>query len=275
MTNRRPILACLAAFALVVGLGVAPAAEAAEALPAELEGVTVVERLGERVNADLSFVDHTGAAVTMADLLEGDVPVLLTLNYYTCETLCSFQLNALLAGLDGLDWTAGDRFRIVTVSIDPKETAELASAKREAYLAEYGRGDVDWQFLVGEADQVEALARTVGFGFKYDARTGQYAHPAVLTFLSPDGTVSRYVYGATYDARDLRFALMEAAAGRLGSPVDKLILSCFRYDETVGRYTPFAFGVMRLGGVATLVVMTGLGIVLWRRERTRPDRSET
>lgn len=271
----RPIFARFAALAILAGLGVAAPAEAAEALPTELEGVTVVERLGEQVDPDLSFVDHTGATVRMADLLEGDIPVLLTLNYYTCETLCSFQLNALLAGLDGLDWTAGDRFRIVTVSIDPKETAELAAAKRDAYLAEYGRGDVDWQFLVGEADQVEALARTVGFGFKYDARTGQYAHPAVLTFLSPDGTVSRYVYGATYEARDLRFALMEAAAGRLGSPVDKLILSCFRYDETVGRYTPFAFGVMRLGGVATLVVMTGLGIVLWRRERTRPDRSET
>ena len=265
----------LAPLLAVVSVGLGSPAWAAEALPAELEGVTVVERLGEQVNPELVFTDHTGETVRMADLLEGDIPVLLTLNYYTCETLCSFQLNALLTGLHDLDWTAGERFRIVTVSIDPKETADLAAAKRSSYLDEYGRGEVDWRFLVGDAEQVEELARTVGFGFKYDPRTGQYAHPAVLTFLSPDGTVSRYVYGATYEARDLRFALMEAAAGRLGSPVDKLILSCFRYDETVGRYTPFAFGVMRLGGVATLVVMTGLGIVLWRRERTRPDRSET
>lgn len=276
MTVSAAISRLLPAALFAVGLALGAPAQAAEQLPQELEGVTVVEHLGQTVDPELSFTDHTGATVTMGELLQGDVPVLLTLNYYTCETLCSVQLNALLSGLKELDWTPGERFRIVTVSIDPKETPDLAASKRDGYLAAYGRGDaVDWQFLVAEEDQIEALARTVGFGFKYDPRTGQYAHPAVLTFLAPDGTVARYVYGATYDARDLRFALMEAAAGRLGSPVDKLILSCFRYDETVGRYTPFAFGVMRLGGVATLVVMTGLGIVLWSRERTRPDRSET
>ena len=129
--------------------------------------------------------------------------------------------------------------------------------------------------LVGGADEITALASTVGFGFRYDAKSGQYAHPAVLTFLDPEGMVSRYVYGVQYDPRDLRFALMEAAEGRLGSPVDKLILSCFRYDETAGKYTPFAFGVMRLGGVATMAVMGGFGFVLWRRERFRPDRRET
>ena len=210
----RPILARFAALAILAGLGVAAPAEAAEALPAELEGVTVVERLGEQVDPDLSFVDHTGATVRMADLLEGDIPVLLTLNYYTCETLCSFQLNALLAGLDGLDWTAGDRFRIVTVSIDPKETAELAAAKRDAYLAEYGRGDVDWQFLVGEADQVGIA---VGFGFKYDARTGQYAHPAVRPSSAP--TARCHGTSTAPPTRPETFALPSWRRLRAGSAV--------------------------------------------------------
>ncbi len=270
----RPALTLLAA--ALVWLAVALPSQAAEALPDELVGVTVVENLGGQVDPGLTFTDHTGATVTMGDLLAADVPVLLTLNYYTCETLCSLQLNALLDGLKALDWTPGERFRIVTISIDPKETAALAESKRSSYLESYGRGsDVDWQFLVGSEDQIDQIAKTIGFGFKYDAPTGQYAHPAVLTFLSPAGTVARYVYGVQYAAKDLRFALMEASAGRLGSPVDKLVLSCFRYDETAGRYTPFAFGVMRLGGVMTMVAMAGLGIVLWRREKSRPDRSDS
>ncbi len=271
----RPLWRWLAVVALAAGLGFAPGVQAAEALPQELVGVTVVEHLGDRVDPNLRFTDEQGVERSMGELLQGDVPVLLTLNYYSCQTLCSLQLNALMGGLKGLDWTPGDRFRIITVSIDPKEGPELAREKRASYLEAYGRGDVDWRFLTGQPDQIEALASTIGFGYRFDERTGQYAHPAVLTFLSPDGVVARYVYGLEYSPRDLRFALMEAAAGRLGSPVDKLVLSCFRYDETEGRYTPFAFGVMRLGGVMTMVAMAGLGIVLWRREQTRPDRSDT
>jgi protein SCO1/2 len=256
---------------VMVGLWSSPAL-AVESVPAVLEEVTVVEHLGERIDPTLRFTDHTGAAVTIGDYLSDGKPVLLTLNYYSCATLCGVQLNALHGALNDLDWTAGDGFRVVTVSINPSESPELAQDKRNRYLASLGRGDdVDWNFLVADEDQVRALANQVGFGYRYDEKSQQYAHPAVLTFLAPDGTVARYVYGLEYEARDLRFALMEAADGRLGSPVDKLILSCFHYDETTGRYTAAAFGVMRLGGVASILFMGGLGFAMWRRERFRPD----
>ena len=261
------LLACVAGWSVP--------AEAVE-VPSQLEEVTVVEHLGDRVDPTLRFTDHTGKAVTLGDYLDDGRPVLLTLNYYSCATLCGVQLNALHGALKELDWTAGEGFRVVTVSINPGETPELADQKRDAYLASLGRGDdVDWNFLVADEDQVRALANQVGFGYRYDEKSQQYAHPAVLTFLAPDGTVARYIYGLEYKAQDLRFALMEASEGRLGSPVDKLILSCFHYDETVGRYSAAAFGVMRLGGVASILFVGGLGFAMWRRERLRPDAFHT
>lgn len=271
------------ALAAVVGAfaGSAEAVEAApnpvNATPKQLEEVTVVEHLGERVDPTLAFTDHTGKAVSLGDYLSDGKPVLLTLNYYSCATLCGVQLNALHGVLKELDWTAGDGgFRVVTVSINPSESWELAQQKRDNYLSSLGRGDeVDWNFLVGTDDQVRALANQVGFGYRYDEASKQYAHPAVLTFLAPDGAVARYVYGLQYTERDLRFALMEAAQGRLGSPVDKLILSCFHFDETTGRYTATAFGVMRVGGVASILMVGGLGLAMWRRERRRDDETSS
>jgi len=230
---------------------------------------TVTERLGNEIDPSLSFVDHNGQAVTFGDYLQDDKPVLLTLNYYTCETLCSTQLNGLLQGLQELDWTAGEEFRIVTVSIDPSEGPDVAAGKRLRYLEELGRGsDVEWHFLTGTESNVSALANSIGYGYAYDENSGQWAHPAVLTFVAPQGFVARYLYGIIYPPRDLKFALMEAGEGRVGSPVEKLVLSCFRYDDTAGEYTPAALGIMRLGGIATLLAMGGLGAVMWQREKT-------
>jgi protein SCO1/2 len=246
-------------------------------MPAELAAVDVEEHLGAKVDPELVFQSSDGATVKMGDLLVGDVPTLLTLNYFTCETLCSLQLNAVLDGLRALDWVPGQEFRVVTVSIDPKEDAALAASKRDTYLQSLGKGDgVEWHFLTGEQEAITSLADTVGFRYSYDERTGQYAHPAVIAFISPEGDVARYVYGVQYTAMDLKFALMEAAAGRVGSPAERLILSCFRYDETVGKYTPFAFGIMRIGGLVTMVFLGFAGIVLWRREwTTRGHGSES
>jgi len=275
MTRSRAIPALLFSGLVAWGAGWSRVAVAVD-VPTQLEEVTVVEHLGDRVDPTLRFTDHTGADVALGDYLSDGRPVLLTLNYYSCATLCGVQLNALHGALKELDWTAGEGFRVVTVSINPRETPELAQQKRDAYLASLGRGDdVDWNFLVADEDQVRALANQVGFGYRFDEKSQQYAHPAVLTFLAPDGTVARYVYGLEYQAQDLRFALMEASEGRLGSPVDKLILSCFHYDETVGRYSATAFGVMRLGGVASILFVGGLGFAMWRRERLRPDALHT
>ena len=248
-------------------------AQTPEGVPDELDGVKVEERLGESVDPTLGFVDHEGNPVRIEDYLDGETPVLLTLNYYRCATLCSLQLNALLAGLQELEWTAGDKFRIVTVSVDPREGPELAAAKRETYLAEYDRPGVSWDFLTGDSEAVAALADQVGVGFEYDPATDQFAHPAVLTFLSGDGTVSRYLYGVSYPARDLRFALIEASEGRVGSPVDKIILSCFRYDGTEGEYAPAALGVMRIAGALSVFGLGSLTLLLFRREKSWLSRS--
>jgi len=235
--------------------------------PYQLRGITVNEHLSQVVDPTLTFTDHQGNRAEIGSFFDGETPVILTMNYYSCETLCSVQLNALLDGLKELEWTAGEKFRIVTVSIDEREDDALASAKRQSYLDELGRGgDVDWSFLVGEADQIRALADAVGFTYTYDETTDQFAHPAVITFLSGKGMVSRYLYGIQYPGRDLKFALIETSEGRVGSPVDKIILSCFRYDTTAGRYTATIFGIARLGGVLTVLGLLIAGAIAWRRE---------
>ncbi len=256
---------------LLLALSLASArARAEEALPRKLQGVTVEERLGAQVDLGLRLRDQTGREVALADYFRDGKPVLLTLNYYRCKMLCNLQLNALTAGLRGLEWTAGDRFRIVTVSIDHRESSKLASEKRAAHLRALGRGAaVDWSFLVGDERSVRRLADQVGFGYRYDRESDQFAHPAAIMFLSPLGKVSRYLYGIEYRPRDLKFALIEAAEGRVGSVADRLILSCFHYDSSSGRYGPFAFGIMRLSGAATLVLLGGFLAVHWRREVRR------
>lgn len=233
----------------------------------EAKQVSVDETLGGYLDMDLAFVDHDGKQVRLGDYFDGERPVLVTLNYYRCPTLCNLQLNALTRTLEAFAWTPGEQYRIVTVSIDPRENAELAANKRASHLDALGRGDVDWNFLTGDAAQVMMLAAQLGIGYAYDAEQDQYAHPAVLMFISPEGKVARYLYGLEYNPNDLKFALMEAAEGRVGSPVDKLILSCFHYDATLGEYGPFAMGIMRLGG-AGMVLIVGIPlIIVWRRER--------
>lgn len=249
-----------------LGLPVAVAASGPTAVPEAMQAISVDERLGQAVDPDLRFRDAEGRSVRLGDYLQGDKPVLLTMNYYGCATLCSVQLNAVVAGLRDLDWTAGREFRMVTVSIDPDDGVELARAKQQAYLDVYGRPGARWDFLVGEQAQIEALAQQVGFGYRYDPIQDQYAHAAAIMLLSPDGKVARYLYGVQYSGRDLRFGLMEAAAGRVGSVADRLLLSCFHYDANLGRYGLFAQGLMRLGGVVAVLAFAGIGIVLWRQE---------
>ncbi|MEM6289651.1 MAG: SCO family protein [Myxococcota bacterium] len=260
------------AFALVLaGLPVLTWAAPAEPLSPEMRAIEVDERKGSSIDPKLSFVDHTGATVALEDVLDGDQPVLLTLNYFRCRVVCSVQLNGLADALAELDWTAGDgKFRVVTVSIDPNETPEDARKKRDTILAAVGKGDdIDWQFLTGDALQIRALSEQLGVSYAYDAEQDQYAHPAVAMFLSPDGKIAQYLYGLTFIPRDVKFALIEASEGKIGSPVEQLYLSCFAYDPTIGRYGPFAFGIVRIGGLLTVLALGSFLFVLWRRDRRR------
>ncbi len=243
-----------------------PSLVASDTVPVVLQDVGLDEKLGSQLDVELRSRSEDGAIVRLGDVLGQEKPVLLTLNYYTCETLCSVQLNAVLEGLKELDWVAGEEFIVVTVSIDPAEGSELAAKKRKSYLDSLGKGEVAWRFLTADASTIEALTRSVGYKYRFDPESKQFAHPAVITFLAPGGSVARYLYGVQYPARDIKFALMEAAAGRVGSPVERLVLSCFQYDHTVGKYSPAAFGFMRLGGLFSLAGLGGLGLAMWRRE---------
>ena len=238
-------------------------------MPPALQGVDIEERLGESIDPSLVFTDHSGAERTLGELLTGDVPVLLTLNYYRCKMLCSLQLNALTKAIKGAKWRPGEQYRIVTISIDHRESWELGRDKRESYKDKVGMGDIDWTFAVGAEDQIAALSDSLGYRFEYDAEQDQWGHTAAVFFLTPAGKISRYLYGLTYLARDLRFAVLDASEGKVGTSVDRFIMSCFHYDSSIGNYQPFAWGVMRAGGAFIVATLTLLMAFMWRIERRR------
>ena len=197
----------------------------------------------------------------------GDKPVLLTLNYYRCKTLCNVQLNQVVKGLKGLDWKPGKNYRIVTVSIDPRESAKLAREKRQNYLKSYGRGEVDWTFLVGTQANITRLSNAVGFHYKYDKKHDQYIHVPAIFFLTGSGRLTRYLHGLKYPSRSLKFALMEASEGKIGTVSDKLFMSCFHYDPETGTYSASAFGIMRLAASGFAVLLGITLILLWLLDR--------
>jgi protein SCO1/2 len=226
------------------------------------------ERLGERLDHGLQFRDHTGARVSLGQLLDGGMPVLLTLNYFHCPMLCDLQLARLGVELRHLARDRRLSFRALTVSIDPHDAAQDALAKRTQLVRET-RATFDWRFLTGSADQVRALARGLGASFAYDARTGQFDHVPATFVLAPDGRIVRYLYGLDIRQRDLRLALLEASAGRVGSSADRILLRCFQYDAASGRYSLYVLGAVQASSGVLLLAMAIAMVSAWRREQTR------
>lgn len=242
--------------------------------PKALEGSEIVDKLGAKVPLDVTLTRDDGEVVRLGDYFSGEKggpPVLLTLGYYQCPMLCSLVLNSTLEALKQVSLDVGEDFHVVTVSIDPKETVALAKQKRDTYLAEYGReGAADgWRFHVAEEAEVKRLADAVGFHYRYDEEMQQYAHGAGIFFLSPDGTLTRTLYGLSYSAIDTKFALMEASRGKVGSVTDRILMSCFQYTPDGQKYGVYIWGVMRLGGILTILLLGTMLFVLWRRERNR------
>ena len=267
MLPRTLTLIGTALLALPVGL------RADDKLPPELEGVGVVERLGNRVDLDLEFVNESGRPVKLREYFSSGKPVLLTLAYYTCPMLCSLILNGETSALKDVAWTPGEQFEVVTVSFDPRDTPELARQKKANYLEMYGKpGAGGWHFLTDYNENVKKLADQVGFHYKWDPQQEQFAHTAAIMFLTPDGRMSRYLYGIKFTPRDVRLALTEAGEGKMGSTVDKLLLYCFHYDPSAKGYTLFAINVMRAGGALTVVILVLVILRLLRRERFRAAR---
>jgi protein SCO1/2 len=247
---------------------------AEDARPQQLRDVTIDQRLDEQVPLALSFRDESGETVTLGKYFDGR-PVILALVYYECPMLCTLVLNGLVSALRTLSFNAGEEFEVVTVSFDPGETAALAAAKKQNYLRSYSRQGAEdgVHFLTGEAAAIESLARSVGFRFRYLPDIDEYAHGAAIMVLTPQGKIARYFYGVEYPPRDLRFALIEAAENRIGSPVDQLLLYCYRYDPSSGRYTAVVMNIIRLGGVLTVVALSAFMLVMWRRDARRGPQS--
>lgn len=250
-------------------IGLTPAAAQLNINPKEMEGVQIVEHLGDKLPLDLTFRDETGAPVRLGQYFGGERPVLVTLVYYNCPMLCNLVLNGAIEGLRGVDFTPGVDFEIVTVSIDHREGPELAAAKKKTYLEQYARPGAEkgWHFLTGDAEQIRALADAIGFGYRYDPDRMEYAHGAAIFFASPEGKLTRYLYGIQHAPKQLHLALVEAGQGTIGSAVDRFMLRCYMYNPDSREYAFYIWGAMRLGGLLTIILISTMLLILWRRER--------
>jgi protein SCO1/2 len=226
--------------------------------PGYLDGVGIDQNLGAQVPLDLSFKDETGKAVKLADYFDGSKkPVILTLIYYKCPDLqlCTLELNDLNRTMNGMSTlSAGDDYQVVTISFDPTEGPALAKDKKEIYMNSYRRPHAEqgWHFLTGDADSINKLTKAVGFKYKYDQKFQQYVHPNGLMVLTPKGQISRYFFSIDYDLKDLRLALEEASGNKIGTLTDQILLYCFHYDPTSGKYSFRIIQMMQLGGILTM-----------------------
>ncbi len=274
----------LAAAAALAGLAAQPAAAqygpqapapggAPTDLPlAVLEAVGIEERLGNPVPLDTELVDGNGAPFRLASAFDGKKPVVLALVYYECPMMCGLILSGAAKAMRENGLVLGRDFEAVTISFDPDEKPAQAAERRRGYLQSLGMADAgrEWPFLVGTAAASRAVADAAGFRYAQDPVTGEWAHMAAIFVLTPDGKVSRYLYGVEYPPKDLRLALVEAAGGKVGTSFDRFMLTCYRYDPASRKYEPYVWGFMRAGALLVLAALSGLIVgLLWRERRAK------
>lgn len=228
------------------------------------------QKLNAALPADVKLRDEAGAIVALGDYF-GKLPVVLVMAYFNCPNLCPLAIDDLVAKLAKISYEPGRDFNVVVVSIDPRETPKDALAKRRRYLQMYGRPQTaaGWHFLTGPEAAVRRLADTIGFHYTYDKVLQQYAHPSGVVLVTPEGKVGRYLFGLDYTPTDLRFALIETSAGRIGTPIEKIWLRCYHYDSLAGKYTPIVMNYIRLFGLVMMSAVGGMLYVFWRGERRR------
>ena len=277
MLNRTAnFLRPLAALAAVLSLAVGVHAQIDTGVPEELKGIDIIEHSNDPLPLDARFTADSGAQVSLRDYFKGERPVLLQLGYNKCPMLCNLVLNGAFDGLKGIEWMPGKEFEVIAISIDPTETPALASAKKESYLAEFERPGARQgvHFLTGSAIMSKSVADAVGFQYRRQ-ENGDYAHAAVLVLITPDGRISRYMYGTKFESSDLRMGLLEASQGNIGTTIDRFILWCHIYDANARGYVLQARRVMSIGGLVTLLVLAGGLAVFWAAEIKKKKSLQT
>jgi protein SCO1/2 len=248
--------------------GLAEGGQPSSAKPGILNEIGIDQRIGEHLPLDIPFTDETGKTVRLGDYF-GKRPVILALVYYECPMLCTQVLNGLVSALGVMNFDAGREFDVVAVSFNPKEGPGLASQKKASYMERYGRPQTagGWHFLTGSEESIRRLTSAVGFRYTFDDESKQFAHGAAIQVLTPTGTLARYFYGIEFSARDIRFGLIEAADERIGTPIDDVLLLCYHYDPATGKYGAAVLGLVRVGGIATVLTFLVFLTVSLRHER--------
>ncbi|MDB5384834.1 MAG: hypothetical protein JWM11_480 [Planctomycetaceae bacterium] len=236
-----------------------------------LQDVGIEQHLDAQLPLDAMFRDEAGHEVRLGDYFT-DKPVVLSLVYYRCPMLCTQVLNGFLKSSQAIPLEIGRDYEVVTVSFDPDETPEMAAEKKKSHTRAYRRDGAEqgWHFLTGDRAAIDRLAETVGFRYHYDPPSGQFAHASGIMIATPAGRLSRYLYGIEYSPRDLRLGLVESSAGKIGSPVDQVLLLCYHYDPLTGQYGLAIAGLLRIAGLLTVLVLGGFLVVMYRHERKRP-----
>lgn len=272
-------LGALALFLFVHLVSAAPAAAASpdrtDPLPTRAKGIDVTERLGTSLPTDLGFVDQEGKPVTLADFFDGKKPVIVTMNYSNCPMLCSLQLNGLTKTLAAMPLGLGTDYRVVTISFDPNDTSVRLGQMRTRLLRNYKTRALPagaWTFLHGSLANIRAVAESLGISYTYNEERKEFLHPAVVAVLSPKAVISRYLYGLELQPQTTRLSLVEASEGKTGSSLDRLILFCFHYDSSEGKYAPVAVNIMRASGVVAVLALGLLLASFWYIELRKRKR---
>lgn len=255
-----------------------PTVTTANGLPDALKKTGIEQKLGDQMPLDTEFKDEDGNLVKLGSYFQKGRPVVIAFVYYECPMLCNQVLNGLTGSLKGINFDAGKEFDVVAISFDAKEFDKpgLAKNKKASYMERYGRPGTEkgWHFLTGTSDAIAKAASAAGFSFEWDEKSGQFAHAAGVMVTTPEGRLSRYLYGIDYSPRDLKFGIMESAESKVGGAADQLMLYCFHYDPASGKYGLAILNMVRLGGIATLLGLGTMGLVFWRRNKKKEVDSE-
>lgn len=250
-----------------------PATSEPNGLPAALQTVGIDQKLGDQLPLETVFKDENGNAVKLGDYFVKGRPVILALVYYECPMLCNQVLNGLSGSLKGINFDAGKEFDVVAISFDARENEkpDLAKNKKANYVERYGRpgGEKGWHFLTGTQDSIDKVTTAAGFNYHWDERSNQFAHVGGIMVVTPEGKMSHYLYGIDYAPKDVKFALIESAGSKVGSPSDKLLLYCYHYDPATGKYGLAILNIMRLGAIGTVLGLSAMVLVFWRRNKRK------